>query len=760
MSLTTVKITGTFNFPDASWTQYARAVFRLSGYDTDGEIVTPSTVTSDLTSSGELDVDLWPNTEGLRGTIYRVSVDIYTDNSFSNLVRSVDFGKIQVSEAADINTLLDTPVTVPGVWYSMLSEADYDAAIAARDDAEAARDKAQEWADKAEDSPVETDPDQFSAKHHALKSAGSASASAASAAEAALYDGPWLDDVAALLDDESLTYTAGQPGTVVEGDIVRTRAEGFSYEVAASGAADHHVTTAGGVKLYVLVGANGVVNVDALGAKGDGLTNDAGPVGVACANFLKVVCSPHRTYRFTEQVDVNDDLIFDFQGAQVIFGDGHLNLFNVLSAIDRLEIRNCGGVALEGVTLGDFAYKNFVSNRENTGTVIGFPTGTLFPVKTFLLENCSIDASRVFVQAEESFRALNNEFVSSDYKVRPGSLVGLGDEFSLVQGNRFEADYHEDVLKGGRGRARITKNHFIHTGSGKAEVDIYPTIDRCNIVDNYFFNAQIHRKQTGGSGPTVDQGFNVISGNNFEWTVSGYPIYFRGSEGVISNNVAKVTRTDTSSTAFIYVDAENENYDPSASTKGGFISVTGNLCDYRGGEQTNGSFCRVNPGSGSPESLAIIVSNNLCRGGDRFMRGGVEVLSGNAWVDGAGGGGADNHQIQIGNYMPSSSDIIGKMSEGYSFLRVDSGAEDQVIDTNNNLFIRKTGGGSIDNLTGAKQGTVVTIFNRADICTVKSSTSKIRLNGDVDFEMGTRHTLTLLKLADSDGGWQEISRTT
>lgn len=62
-------------------------------------------------------------------------------------------------------------------------------------------------------------------------------------------------DLTTLLADTTLTYTAGQDGTVVAGDIVRTRAEGVSYEVAASGATDQHVTTAGGVKLYALTGA-------------------------------------------------------------------------------------------------------------------------------------------------------------------------------------------------------------------------------------------------------------------------------------------------------------------------------------------------------------------------------------------------------------------------------------------------------------------------------------------------------------------------
>jgi hypothetical protein len=53
-------------------------------------------------------------------------------------------------------------------------------------------------------------------------------------------------NVAALLADTALSYS-----NVTVGDSIRTRAEGYAYEVAASGATDQHVTTAGGVKLYV-----------------------------------------------------------------------------------------------------------------------------------------------------------------------------------------------------------------------------------------------------------------------------------------------------------------------------------------------------------------------------------------------------------------------------------------------------------------------------------------------------------------------------
>jgi hypothetical protein len=83
-------------------------------------------------------------------------------------------------------------------------------------------------------------------------------------------------DVADLLADTQFTYSAGIPNTVqvAAGDILRTLAEGLAYEVAASGATDQHVTTAGGVKLYVLPTADWSLSLVAFGALGDNSTDD------------------------------------------------------------------------------------------------------------------------------------------------------------------------------------------------------------------------------------------------------------------------------------------------------------------------------------------------------------------------------------------------------------------------------------------------------------------------------------------------------
>lgn len=64
------------------------------------------------------------------------------------------------------------------------------------------------------------------------------------------YVGKRFEDVATLLADTSLSYTVGVLGVVEAGDIITTAREGAVYEVAAAGASNHHLTTAGGVKLY------------------------------------------------------------------------------------------------------------------------------------------------------------------------------------------------------------------------------------------------------------------------------------------------------------------------------------------------------------------------------------------------------------------------------------------------------------------------------------------------------------------------------
>lgn len=221
MAITKTKITGDIALPDGTIPSQSSVTFTMTGFDTDAvadATIAPRSVTSVLSDAGALDVDLWSNEDGERTTFYNVRLNIYNGNS----PKIFDVGKIEVPTTGgpyDLNDLL--PIAPPSGATVDEYIAQLAASVAAAEAAETA-------------------------------AMASEVAAAASADEAALYDGVRLDDVAALIADSSLTYTASQPGTVAAGDIVRTRSEGFSYKVASSGSTDNHVETSGGVKLYVV----------------------------------------------------------------------------------------------------------------------------------------------------------------------------------------------------------------------------------------------------------------------------------------------------------------------------------------------------------------------------------------------------------------------------------------------------------------------------------------------------------------------------
>ncbi|MCP3657206.1 MAG: hypothetical protein GY766_20325 [Herbaspirillum sp.] len=294
MAITTTNITGDIALPDGTIPSKSSVTFTMTGFDTDataGVTIAPRSVTSVLSDTGALDVDLWSNEDGERTTFYSVSLNIY--NGTNPLV--FDAGKIEVPTTGgpyDLNDLL--PIAPP-------SGATVDEYIA------------QLAASVAAVEAAETNA--LAAETNAL---ASEVAAAASAAEAALYDGVWLDDVSDLIADTALTYTASQPGTVVAGDIVQTRAEGFSYEVAASGATDGHLETAGGVKLYVLQ-AGGVRPEQFIGTVTPGTTDmtDAITDADARARVLGVPLVLSGEYRTISTITLTAETIVS-HGASIV----------------------------------------------------------------------------------------------------------------------------------------------------------------------------------------------------------------------------------------------------------------------------------------------------------------------------------------------------------------------------------------------------------------------------------------------------------
>lgn len=299
-------ITGTIEYADGSIPQNSRAEFYLNGVHIDAVTIAHSAVYVPLDETGDITVDLYPNDVGYGADRYNVDLVTYSDSEYIREIRRVNLGKIYVAdEDGQILQDLLAVFTGPAVPLGVAQQAAQDAIDAA---------------------------------------------AAASAALAALYDGPTLDTVADLLADTALTYTAGQPRTVTPGDFICTRAEGISYEVAPSSATDHHVATAGGVKLYVQASGEGY-NVAAFGAVGDGVVDDT-------VALLAAIDASHAIYNRSGIYGTNPILgvtLTGGQGARYAFSGrlrvkpgvtldlGHGPSGSTLVALDAT-----GGVELEG----------------------------------------------------------------------------------------------------------------------------------------------------------------------------------------------------------------------------------------------------------------------------------------------------------------------------------------------------------------------------------------------------------------------------
>jgi len=133
-----------------------------------------------------------------------------------------------------------------------------------------------------------------------------------------------FDNLAALIADTSASL-----GDV--GDIVSMA--GFRYEIAAPSVSDQHFTTAGGVKLYVVPGADGYV-LEQFGVDGTGSAADFAAWEVATqtamATGVKLNGAPGATYimdvRSNGRLEVapgdGQSFILDLKGSTLKFPDG------------------------------------------------------------------------------------------------------------------------------------------------------------------------------------------------------------------------------------------------------------------------------------------------------------------------------------------------------------------------------------------------------------------------------------------------------
>ena len=228
------------------------------------------------------------------------------------------------------------------------------------------------------------------------------------------------DNVSELLSDTEFTYSSGVPNKiqVVAGDILRTLAEGFAYEVAASGATDHHVTTAGGVKLYVLPSESGM-SIEAFGAvaSADQATASANVTAIrkaliAGVAFNATVVVPNRDLPFL----VNDNFTIDSTLNGLRWkGDGKLKFANVMNPANIISVwminindrvTAISDVRIEGLQLD--------GNRSSI-TLSGSTPATSFGVW--------LDQRTLLGDGVEINNVTANNFVTSGFQIQQGPIV-------------------------------------------------------------------------------------------------------------------------------------------------------------------------------------------------------------------------------------------------------------------------------------------------------------------------------------------------
>lgn len=295
MALTTVSVTGFITLPDGSDATNAVVTFSLSAPDYDNVsnyAVPKSDVSVSLGTGGALSVDLWPNDRGNKSTHYSMTITWVGGDSKA---RQSKFDGIQPTSSGsnDITDLLAVgDVDLDSVTVAIIPEGDLQAVL----DAVATVNLVEGYKEDAAESALEAQGYASDALTHsntaltAAQVAGTPLYPDITTALASVSEGDsfMVSDAGGLV---SYTKTSGVAAnakrigevifdtvadllastvtTLQAGLVIRTRTEGFIYEVVASGG---HVTTAGGIGLKVSKSVSGF-DVRAFGADPTGTTD-------------------------------------------------------------------------------------------------------------------------------------------------------------------------------------------------------------------------------------------------------------------------------------------------------------------------------------------------------------------------------------------------------------------------------------------------------------------------------------------------------
>ena len=160
-------------------------------------------------------------------------------------------------------------------------------------------------------------------------------------------------------------------GPVTSGDFIRTRKEGFNYEVLATGAAnfDLDYVGSGGVKLKVV---NEVASFKAFGVTGDGITDDAELMNRAISSGIKHLILTPGTYLIGETTDDYLQIGAAQSGLTIEGGGGVLKMRDntpLSSSTSAIEIDGASDVLINNIRYQGNAPNNTDNTLSSTGIV-------------------------------------------------------------------------------------------------------------------------------------------------------------------------------------------------------------------------------------------------------------------------------------------------------------------------------------------------------------------------------------------------------
>lgn len=128
-----------------------------------------------------------------------------------------------------------------------------------------------------------------------------------------------MPSVSSVLSDETLSYAVGADKQKVSaGDLILANEEAVRYRIALASATDAHVSTVGGVKLYVLRDADGLLSAKGFGIDGTGTIDVTSKLQAFVALGGKLALQRGATYLISDTILIPSDTDLDLNRSKTV----------------------------------------------------------------------------------------------------------------------------------------------------------------------------------------------------------------------------------------------------------------------------------------------------------------------------------------------------------------------------------------------------------------------------------------------------------